>query len=535
MEFYLRVIKENYTYQMGIFLKVKPVEYRAGDINGIPRFYVYIPILESLSNLLKHDSILSDVLQINQPNSKMFSDFNSSYFCMKNELFSSGITLQLHLYLDEIDICNPLGMYKSRHKISCLYYTLLNIIPNHRSQLQAIQPCLFIRYTDMKNFTLQNTVKPLLEDLKVLETQGIYVEKLGRCLKGSVACGFSTSFSSNTSRVCRHCLIQKQDIGKVNIDSIKRTKNNYAYHLSQIAIDKSNEVIYGINSNCPFNELRYFHVTEGLPPDAMHDLLEGIVPYEIALILKHLILDNYLNFDLLNERIKSFVFKGSDKANKIYKIDPNFSAKNTIGGNASANKTLIKLLPLMIGDLIPEDNSCNYWSLLIILKNIVELVLSPELSLEMISYLKYLIDLHLSMFIDIFPNERLKIKHRNLEHYPEAVMNFGPPVNYWCMRFEGKHCYLKSILKSGGNFKNPLKTAAEKISLLSAYHLSGQKFFNPEVVTGNTTPIHRSLIKAQLLNNLDHINTKQSFYTQCKNIKMNCKKLNCKKYELQEV
>ena len=33
---------------------------------------------------------------------------------------------------------------------------------------------------------------------------------------------------------------------------------------------------YGINFNSPLNGLQYFHVTNfGLPPDPMHDLLEG--------------------------------------------------------------------------------------------------------------------------------------------------------------------------------------------------------------------------------------------------------------------
>lgn len=27
---------------------------------------------------------------------------------------------------------------------------------------------------------------------------------------------------------------------------------------------------------------RYFHVTEGLIPDVMHDILEGILPFEVA-------------------------------------------------------------------------------------------------------------------------------------------------------------------------------------------------------------------------------------------------------------
>ena len=41
---------------------------------------------------------------------------------------------------------------------------------------------------------------------------------------------------------------------------------DYAFH----------STTYGINFNSPLNKLAYYHVTNyGLPPDPMHDLLEG--------------------------------------------------------------------------------------------------------------------------------------------------------------------------------------------------------------------------------------------------------------------
>jgi hypothetical protein len=37
------------------------------------------------------------------------------------------------------------------------------------------------------------------------------------------------------------------------------------------------------------NSSRYFHVTEGLVPDVMHDILEGVLPLELKELMRFLI------------------------------------------------------------------------------------------------------------------------------------------------------------------------------------------------------------------------------------------------------
>ena len=49
---------------------------------------------------------------------------------------------------------------------------------------------------------------------------------------------------------------------------------------------------YGINRNSILNELSYFNVCDGsLLPDVMHDILEGVLQYEVKLLL-HVMVDN---------------------------------------------------------------------------------------------------------------------------------------------------------------------------------------------------------------------------------------------------
>lgn len=73
----------------------------------------------------------------------------------------------------------------------------------------------------------------------------------------------------------------------------------------------------------------------------------------------------------------------------------------------------------MIGHIIPETNRA--WQLLMDLKDIVELVVSPKFSEDSLCYLKTKISDHDSLFIDVFPNEKLKSKHHFLEHYPSLI------------------------------------------------------------------------------------------------------------------
>lgn len=62
------------------------------------------------------------------------------------------------------------------------------------------------------------------------------------------------------------------------------TKSNYTFHV-QVALSNTDEAHHcGVKSQCPISDrLSYFHAMSGYPPDTLHDLLEGIVPFELAL------------------------------------------------------------------------------------------------------------------------------------------------------------------------------------------------------------------------------------------------------------
>ena len=73
---------------------------------------------------------------------------------------------------------------------------------------------------------------------------------------------------------------------------------------------------YGLTQDSILNSSCYFHVTGGLSPDCMHDLLEGTLHYEVKEMLKSLIYRKIISLDDVNSRIALFPYCPCDAVNK---------------------------------------------------------------------------------------------------------------------------------------------------------------------------------------------------------------------------
>ena len=88
-------------------------------------------------------------------------------------------------------------------------------------------------------------------------------------------------------------------------------------HVMDVTRDPSLLSETGVAGPLFLNDLEYFHVTQNYTLDIMHDLLEGVCPYELKLVLKVLIRDKkYISLDILNERIRSFNYGYSESGSK---------------------------------------------------------------------------------------------------------------------------------------------------------------------------------------------------------------------------
>ena len=72
---------------------------------------------------------------------------------------------------------------------------------------------------------------------------------------------------------------------------------------------------YGLHRDSALNELCYFHATEELIPDIMHDCLEGCIQYEVKKLLRYLSSEGSLTVNGINGAIQSFPSTGLDARN----------------------------------------------------------------------------------------------------------------------------------------------------------------------------------------------------------------------------
>ena len=522
----LSTAKRRKSYFEEKFPYVKPVEYL---IESSQRSYMYVPILTSLQQWLQKPDVLEKVKETtSHMPGQYFSYCDGSHYQENLLLSDGGEKLSIILYVDDFEIANPLGTSRKIHKLCGVYWTLANIPVKYRSVLHSTQLALLCNANDVRQFGYEKVFAPLLADLKTLEEVGVYIEAFGDCLKGTVysvvadnlaahgLAGFSESFKA--TYFCRVCLATQTEMQKSDAMTggfEMRRKDSHDTLVQKIQTNETMEN-YGVKQSCVLsNHLSYFHPITGFPPDILHDLFEGVVPVELAHCLKGLMAKKYFTLKELNNAILCFPYQHSDKVDRPHPVPQNFVSRGTIGGNGHENHTLLRLLPVFIGSRVPEGD--KIWEILMELKDIVELAVSHSFTDDTIQYMASKILDHRQLLQEVFPNLRLRPKHHYIEHYPFLIKCFGTLVHLWTMRFEGKHKVFKKIVRDTHNYKNVLKTLAERHQNMMAFYLSSQRFFKPPVQTSNmesvfieTLPIDTHPVVSSITDSTSVYGTKQA-------------------------
>lgn len=474
------------TYYRKTFNVVEPVEYVLDRKNR--KSFQYVPLLKSLQQLLNCETILNKAINLkekHQPgesDKEVYRSFWDGLLFKRNVVLSKECSISLILYIDDFEICNPIGTSRKKHKICALYWTLGNLPPGCHSSLSFIHLAALINSNDVKLYGYNKVLEPLITDLIILEQQGIFVDKLGKTLKGTLQCvvadnlgahsiaGFVESFSGRY--VCRFCTVDRLDFQAKEVGTggfSLRTEEIHTSHLKTLE-ENSLSNCFGVKRKCVLSEkLSHFNVTAGFPPDIVHDLFEGIVPVEIALCLTVLISKKYFTLVTLNKAIEDFPYKWTDRTNRPHPVPLTYASRKTIGGNAHENWSLLRFFPLLLGQKVPTDEPA--WQLLADLKDIVDLVVSPVQTKESIGYLNFKISEHRVRFKEVFPESNFLPKHHFLEHYPQLICEFGPLVALWTMRFEAKHSFFKRVVRHTSCFKNVMLSLAERHQFHMAHHL----------------------------------------------------------------
>ena len=449
-----RYISSNMNY-------IAPIEYKLGQRiayrnKGSKRqmcakdeTMIYIPILDSIEQLLFNQRILEMVMSYPQEH-----DDDILYDICDGECFKNNPIFQQHknalqviLYHDEVEICNPLGSHISTNKVDLYYYTLGNLSPKFRSKLCAIRLVAIVRAKLVSKYDQNSVIVPLFNDLQKLANGHTFsINGEAKLLFGAVvSClgdtegqhqwgGFKVKLGWANQK-CRNCLCtfnKMQEHFRSNLFT-PRTLTQYRPHCSDIenaptAAAKQNlQTTYGITGRSLLSDLSNFDIVKQLPQDIMHVLLEGAVQYELRYILQTFFNDGFCALKQLNNVFAGLYLGYIDERNRpppiretVFNGDERYKMKQT----AEQARIYLKHLPFVLSGLVPHE--CPHYKLIVELMFIVLLCFSPVISKQRVQELQGAIENHLKNFKELFPGVNITPKMHYMVHIPEQIMNLGP-------------------------------------------------------------------------------------------------------------
>ena len=526
---------------------VAPKQYSFTDEPAETSAFQYISLIDSLKVLLRNDEVQTQIMNPERGRSGHLRSFRDGTLYREHSVFSIyNYSLEIILYSDEFEVVNPLGPHKKKHKMMAFYFTLGNFHASIKSQKPAMLLLALCKSIDIQKHGFIKIAGLINSEIGILENDGLAVDGFPCVLHGALAFiagdnlnshllgGFNASFSPNVIRPCRFCLISNTELQSVvDSDCFKlRTKQNYNHQVNLVQQDATLATDFGIRYKSSFIS-GSFHVVDGLPPDIMHDMLEGVVPLEMSLVLKSLIDKGYFTLDDLNHTLESWNYGPLDKADKPVLIANTFG--ESLKQNAGRTWCLLRLFPLMVGSKVPQDDP--HWQFVLSLKDIVEIVLAPSVAVGHVLLLQHKIHDHIAVFQELFPSKALKPKQHFMLHYWRNFLVFGPLRLCWCMRFESKHCYFTRMMKVVNNYKNACATLAERHQMYLAYLLSSDHtFLQHDIFLSATVEVDVNYLSDTVVSLLSEssVSLSQPLH-QCQFVKVNGIPYHCHMYAVLDV
>lgn len=451
-----------------------------GSVHRVQDHGYFIPLqdlIESLYNLPKFCFWLEHT---HNSQDNLMKDICDGQYISNSPLFErNSNALQILLYNDDIEIVNPLGTHVKKHKITLFYASFANIPPEYRSKLQSIFLIAVAKSKYLKHHGFGKLLKDFIDTVNKMSSDGlqIVVNGLPRTIKGALVMTPADTPAANSLggfkegvgfayKKCRTCLISNNEINRIFRDDAfnPRTHNGYLEKCNLLEGEMSKDArhywskMWGINKRSCLTKLIEFDIINCLVHDPMHVLLEGLLPFELALLLSHCIqIKKYFTLSWLNAQIESFPYTSLTDSSKPEPIQRKHIFVDTnVKQTSAAMLTLITILPYIMGKKVEEGDL--KWVLFLKLIQITFICTTPYVSAETTEDLRNLIESHNTQFTKEYPKTSVPPKMHFLVHIVKQIIMFGPAKFQWCMRFEAKHAFFKN--KKWRCFKNlPLSMA----------------------------------------------------------------------------
>uniref|UniRef100_A0A914QNR8 C2H2-type domain-containing protein n=1 Tax=Panagrolaimus davidi TaxID=227884 RepID=A0A914QNR8_9BILA len=426
--------------------RMEPVASFEGEYLRLKTDYMaVIPLETTLQRLLECETFRSTLLMP----SMFFETATSTHpFCSQRavNLYEDigGDYIAIQLYEDDFGTTNPLQTgTASLYKMAGCYFRILNLPAEFQSTFEHTFLAFLAYSNDMtlnRHGFLRSTI---VHQLRQLENDGITVlingnqkhfpvvlfnlvaDNLGLNQNG----GYKLNFRGDNA--CRLCHFNWNEICTVFEMTDDKLRTSQEYDEAAMAEDDNVRSSWGLKQNSAFNDLDLFHVQECPSVDLMHDLFQGHVRYLLAMIFQSF--DRYE--DVFNA-VSAFPFHGKDAFNIPRPTQNGDRIKQIKGMTAATCSTLIRLLPLILAHLVPDEGN-EYWNLLLLFQKIYDIVMALHATEEMVENLKVLVRDYLTEFTRL--EGRMTIKPHYMVHYPAMIKMYGPLRFLWSMRYEAKH------------------------------------------------------------------------------------------------
>lgn len=432
-----------------------------------------IPLRKSLKCFLEIPKLFDKILEYVKSlgdETYLITNIMQADLWVKNyaEKAMDEIILPLYIFYDDLEVGNPLGNHAGTNKFGILYASVACLPLKIASKLNSIIFSTIIYSEDKKNSDSRRVFQRLIHEINFLQIESIKINVsgivrkvkfqliliLGDNLGLNSIFGYTESFNANMW--CRICRVTSTKSQALTVEDENELRNIENYNED---IKKANMSETGIKEPCVFNEVNNFHITKNLSIDLMHDLLEGVCVYVMqALLFVFVFEKKYFILQSINCKIKDFDFGSIEDADR----PPQISFDRLKKYLKLTKLCFVRYFSLIIGDMIPEND--EHWKLYLLLRQIIDIVTTPRIVRYHAKILKGLIKEHNELYMKLFKTT-LKPKFHNMIHYPRILLENGPVINFWCMRYESRHRQIKGNAQSTNCSKNLLKTIATKQAL----------------------------------------------------------------------
>ena len=210
----VQFLKDNFVYVEPEEIVLNPRQVKESQA---PKAVVhYVSVIETVKNLVE-DASFNEMIEKESESihtEKKIRDVKDGQLYKNQSFFKENPgAFTMMLYSDAIELVNPLGAGRGRHKVIQIFFSICEIPKRQRSRIDRIQLVAVFKEKLIKRFGFKKIYSKLVEDLKVLEagvTVTKPVQRIIKCgllihpadnLEANGVGGFSQCFSSKD--ICR--------------------------------------------------------------------------------------------------------------------------------------------------------------------------------------------------------------------------------------------------------------------------------------------------------------------------------------------